>query len=455
MYTYSTYVHLDLWKERAVLGGLQRRLAERERAGAPIRVGLVGAGQMGLGLAAVLGRIPGMRLVAVADLVVGRAAAALRQNGAERAKIAEARTGVEARAASARGRLVATVAPEAVTELPVDVVVDATGVPLQAALTASWAMEARRHVILLTVEADVTVGHLLAKRAAEAGVVYTGATGDEPAATKELVEFAEFLGFEVVCAGKGKNNPLDRRANAQSLAAEARTSGVNPRLLAEFVDGTKSMVEMACLANATGLLPDVRGMHGAKATPAELAHVFIPEADGGILRRRGVVDFAMGAAPGVFVVVHTDHPVIHEELRYLKLGAGPYFALFRPFHLTSIETPVSIARAALEGEASICPLPTPVAEVITVAKRRLQSGERLGLAGEDTVYGLIEEAAVACRENLLPLGLAARAEVLRDLEADQPIRWDDVEVDDTPLLTMRREQDSLVGAGLLAPIRNS
>ena len=444
MCKYCTYVHMRLGKERPVLGRLQRKLAERERAGAPVRVGLVGAGQMGLGLAAVLGRMPGMRLVAVADLVMDRAMAALHQTGAERARIAEVRTGAEARAAAAQGRPIATTAPEAVPELPVDVVVDATGIPLQAALTASRAIEARRHVVLLTVEADVTVGHLLAKRAAEVGVVYTGAAGDEPAATKELVEFAEFLGFEVVCAGKGKNNPLDRRATAVSLAAEAKERGVNPRLLAEFVDGTKSMVEMACLANATGLVPDVRGMHGAKAAPAELARVFVPDSDGGILKRRGVVDFAIGVAPGVFVVVHTDQPVIHEGLRYLKLGTGPYFALYRPFHLASIETPVSIARAVLDGEASICPLPDPKAEVITVAKRRLLRGERLGLAGEDTVYGLIDDVGTTRRENLLPLGLAARAEMLRDLEPDQPIRWDDVTVEDNPLLAMRREQDRVV-----------
>ncbi|MBI2164444.1 MAG: hypothetical protein HYU32_10040, partial [candidate division NC10 bacterium] len=279
---------------------LRRRLEERERRGEPVRVGLVGAGQMGLGLAAVLGRMPGMRLVAVADLLLDRALDAFRHGGVRRDEIAEAGTAAGAHGALARRRRVATTVGELVPQLPVDVVVDATGIPLPAALTAARAIEARKHVVLLTVEADVTVGHLLHRRAAEAGVVYTGAAGDEPAATKELVDFARFLGFEIVCAGKGKNNPLDRRATAQSLEAEARAGGINPRMLAEFVDGTKSMVEMACLANATGLVPDVRGMHAARATPAELARVLIPIEDGGILKRRGVVDFAIGVAPGVF-----------------------------------------------------------------------------------------------------------------------------------------------------------
>jgi predicted homoserine dehydrogenase-like protein len=153
------------------------------------------------------------------------------------------------------------------------------------------------------------------------------------------------------------------------------------------------------------------------------------------------VDFAIGVAPGVFVVARTDHPVIRDELRYLKLGAGPYFAFYRPYHLASVETPVSIARAALDGQASICPLSTPVAEVITVAKRSLRPGERLGLAGEDTVYGLIEDAGVARRDGLLPLGIAPTAEVLAPIDPDQPIRWTDVAVAETPLLAMRKEQD--------------
>ncbi len=426
-----------------MLGRLRRGLQARERAGQPVRVGLVGAGQMGLGLAAVLGRMPGMRLSAVADLTPERAAAAFQQAGVRPGEIVQAVTAAEGRRALAQGRRVIATAGGLVAELPVDVVVDATGIPLAAAVTAAQAIEAGHHIVLLTVEADVTVGHLLARRAAEAGVVYTGAAGDEPAATKGLVEFAEFLGLEVICAGKGKNNPLDRRATAQSLEAEGRRRGVNPRLLAEFVDGTKSMVEMACLANATGLVPDVRGMHAAAATPAELARIFIPVEDGGILGRRGVVDFAIGAAPGVFVVVHEAHPVIREELRYLKLGDGPYFALYRPFHLASIETPVSIARAVLDGEADIAPLSIPRAEVISVAKRALRRGERLGLAGQDTVYGLIERADSARQEGLLPMGLAPNAEVLVDLAPDQAIRWEDVAVEETPLLAMRQAQERM------------
>lgn len=425
------------------LAGIREALARRARRQEPVRVGLVGAGQMGQGLAAVLGRIPGLRLVAVADLVGERARAALHHAGTAAADVAEVETEADAVAALGRARAVATTTPALLPSLPVDVVVDATGIPLQAASTALRAIEAGRHAVLLSVEADVTVGHLLARRAEQAGVVYTGAAGDEPAATKELVDFARLLGFEVVCAGKGKNNPLDRRATATSLAREAHARGLNPRMLAEFVDGTKTMVEMACLANATGLVPDVRGMHGASATPAQLSRVFVPAEDGGILTRRGVVDFAFGVAPGVFVVIHTDHRVVQEELRYLKIGEGPYFALHRPYHLASIETPLSIAAAALERQATIAPAGVPRAEVIAVAKRALRKGERLGLPGEDTVYGLIEGSETAAEEGLLPLGLAPNAELGVDLAADEPIRRADVTVEENLLWTLRVEQDRL------------
>ncbi|MGH7264673.1 MAG: NAD(P)H-dependent oxidoreductase [Candidatus Rokuibacteriota bacterium] len=418
-------------------------LGERARRDDPIRVALVGAGQMGQGLAATLGRLPGMRLLAVADLDLERARRALHHAGAAPSNVTEALTDRAAQAALARGCAVATTIPDIIPGVPVDVVVDATGDPLQAALTAVRAIEARRHIVLLSVEADVTVGHVLASRAREAGVVYTGAAGDEPAATKELVDFARFVGFEVICAGKGKNNPLDRSATAASLAAEARAKGMNPRMLAEFVDGTKTMVEMACLANATGLVPDVRGMHGARASAAELARVFVPVHDGGVLTRRGVVDFAMGVAPGVFVVIHTDHPILQDELRYLKIGDGPHFALYRPYHLASIETPLSIAAAALCGEATIAPAGPPRAEVVTMAKRALREGDRLELPGEATVYGLIESAEIAAEEGLLPIGLAPDAEVLVDMAPHQPIRWRDVRVRPTPLLKLRSEQDRM------------
>lgn len=207
----------------------------------------------------------------------------------------ETRSGHPGRAA---GKRIVTRSAELLAEAPDnEAIVEATGVPEVGAVVAEAAIRCGRHVIMLNVEADVTVGRILKRMADAAGVVYSTSAGDEYAPAKELVEFARTLGFGVVCAGKGKNNPLDRTATPDSVAERARKLGANPWMLASFVDGTKTAVEMTCLANATGLVPDTRGMHGPRATVADLASVFRPRAEGGILDRKGVVDYAIGVAP--------------------------------------------------------------------------------------------------------------------------------------------------------------
>jgi predicted homoserine dehydrogenase-like protein len=301
--------------------------------------------------------------------------------------------------------------------------------------------------VLLNVEADVTVGPLLKRMADAAGVVYTGAAGDEPAATLELWTFARTLGLEVICAGKGKNNPLDRSATPETVGARAREVGTAPKMLCSFVDGTKTMVEMAALANATGLSLTKRGLHGPEASVADLPRIFSSRAQGGILEQTGVVDYAIGVAPGVFVVFTTDLPVVVDELRYLKMGDGPNWVLYRPYHLTSLETPLSVARAVLQHEATIAPTQGLIAEVITVAKRALRAGEQIDGIGGFTVYGLVDRAEVARSENLLPLGLAQGATLKRNIEEGEPISYDDVEIDDSQtIVQLRRLQDQMLAA---------
>ncbi|TIY01294.1 MAG: homoserine dehydrogenase, partial [Mesorhizobium sp.] len=167
----------------------------------------------------------------------------------------------------------------------------------------------------------------------------------------ELIEFASALGYTIVSAGKGKNNPLNHDAVPDDYRAEALRRNMNPRMLVEFVDGSKTMVEMCAIANATGLVPDIAGMHGPKANRDELAKVLIPRADGGILSRKGVVDYTIGkgVAPGVFVIVEATHPRIIERMDDLHIGHGPYYSFFRPYHLTSLEVPLTAARIALYG----------------------------------------------------------------------------------------------------------
>jgi len=327
----------------------------------------------------------------------------------------------------------------------VDVVIDATGSPEAGAFIASTAILHKKHIITLNVEADVTIGPYLKKMADDAGVVYTVSAGDEPAALKELYDFADMLGFEVIAAGKGKNNPLDRYANPTSLKEYARSKGSSPNMMTSFVDGTKSMIEMACISNSTGLVPDCRGMHGPKADIKDLVNVFRPKEDGGILSGKGVVDFAIGnLAPGVFLIYSTKNKMVKADLEYLMLGSGPYYLLYRPYHLTSIETPLSVARAYFYGEPTITPDCGLVSEVITLAKRDLKAGEVIDGIGRYMVYGLIERYSKAKKENLLPIGISEGCILRKDIEKDKPIEYNDVSfVKNSLLQEFRRSQDKL------------
>lgn len=428
---------------------LNDTLLERDKAGQPIRVGLVGAGQMGEGLVCQMEMMHGMKAFAVADVVPGRAAAAYREAGVADDRIVETNEAGLAAQAIHEGRRVASTDPSLPSRLaPIDIVVEATGVPEVGARVALNTILNGKHMVQMNVETDATVGYILRRMARSAGVVYTLTAGDEPGATMELYDFAYSLGFNVVCVGKGKNNPLDRQATPDTLAEQAARQEMNPKMLASFVDGTKTMVEMTSLGNATGFVPDVRGMHGPEANRHTLAQTFIPKSDGGILSQDKVVEYARGVAPGVFVVFTTQQPKVAKDLRYLKLGHGPYWALYRPYHLANLETPISIARAVLKGETTIATDRLPGVETITMAKRDLKAGEKIDSLGGFTVYGSIDKAAAARNEDLLPLGLAPGCILVNDVPQDAAIRYSDVELD--PSLTivhLRRLQDQMIQEG--------
>jgi predicted homoserine dehydrogenase-like protein len=286
----------------------------------------------------------------------------------------------------------------------------------------------------------VTVGRYLGALADASGAVYSVADGDEPVSAKELVDFAYDLGFDVVCAGKGKNNPFDPAATPDSVSATADTRHMNPKMLASFVDGSKTMIEMAALANATGFVPDVIGMHGPTAQVDELSGVLRPVADGGLLSAPGRVDYAFGPAPGVFVIVTGDDAIVSEQMTYLSMGNGPYWCLYRPYHLASLEAPRSVARAVLDRRSSLRPV-TWSAEVVAVAKRDLTPGERIDGIGGHTVRGLTYPATAAT--GLLPLGLAQGCEVIEPIARDEPIPTSSVAPAGNTIEMLRRLQDEL------------
>jgi predicted homoserine dehydrogenase-like protein len=426
---------------------LNTRLKQLEESGKKINIGLVGAGQMGRGMTSQMFCMKGIRPAVISDINVDNAKKAYTLAGINPDDIAAAKTPSEAEEAISRGKYVVTDDLEVVTKaLPVDVVIDATGVPEVGAQLALESIYNGKHIVMLNVETDVTVGPILKKMADSAGVVYTVSAGDEPGAIKELYDFADGMGFEVVVVGKGKNNPLNLDANPDTVREKAEAQKMNPKMLASFVDGTKTMVEMTAVSNAIGFLPTQRGLIGLKATVKELPKLLSLKEEGGILDRYQVVEYINGIAPGVFVIVRTNLPAIREEMAYLSMGEGPNYVLYRPYHLTSIETPLSAARAYIYHEPTIAPKGAPVSETVTVAKKDLKAGEHLDSIGGYTVYGVIDTFDNAKKQNALPIGLVNKNVVLKkDIKKGETITYDAVELDESSLiLQLRRMQERLI-----------
>jgi len=428
---------------------IRSALRKRELEGRPIKAAVVGAGQMGSGLADQLAHLPGFRLAAVCDVIVERAAAA-----AARAEVrSDAVTSeAEAHRLLAEARTVVTANAEWLVGAPgIDVVVDATGIPDATARLALLAIGRTVPFVTMTVEADATVGPLLGWMARDRGSVYTVGAGDEPVVLFEMVEFARAIGLEVVCAGKGKNNRLDRTATPDAIAGEAAARGMSAKMLTAFVDGTKTMVEMASLANATGLRPDCPGMHGPHADLDDLLRVFVPVSAGGVLSSAGAVEYAVGdVAPGVFLVVTSPSAPIRRDLAYLKMGDGPYYLLVRPYHLASLEVPLSVARAVLAGEATMQASAGPVAECIAVAKRDLRVDDVIDGIGGSMVYGTIDAADRTARSGALPIGVIQGARLQRDVPRGTSLTADDVRLDQSlTIVHLRRQQDAAIQRGTL------
>ncbi|KAB2848512.1 MAG: homoserine dehydrogenase [Hyphomicrobiaceae bacterium] len=428
---------------------LAEALEERERLGRPVRVGLVGAGQMGTDIIVQTAQMPGIEIVAVADIAPDRVTEAVAMTD-RKGLVGTATTEAELTRLHGAGRIAATPDLKLVCNAQeIDVIIDATGNPEAGARVALAAIHARKHIVMMNVEADVTIGSYLAEEAAKADVVYTLGAGDEPAAAMELVRFIRTMGYPIVAAGKGKNNPFRIDAVPSQYTEEARRRNMNPRMLVEFVDGSKTMVEMVAIANACGFVPDVPGMHGPAAPRERLQDFFCPQEDGGLLSRKGVVDFsvAKGVAPGVFAIAEMRHPRVRERMADLNLGPGPYYTFLRPYHLTSLEVPLSAAAAVVFGESHMRPLAIPTAEVGCVAKRNLELGETLDAIGEYAYRGLALRKADAEARRALPIGLAQGARVTRPVRKGELITLADAEPNAaSSIVNVRHLQDEMIAA---------
>lgn len=431
--------------------GLKTKLEDLERDNNPICIGVVGAGetdtgQRGATLIAQIESVPGMSIMVVADSSVNEAVYAFKESGIPEREIEIAEDISEATKALAEGKRVATQNSDLVSKLiDIQVVLVATKDSEESAMVAFKSIMEKKHLVMLNALTDVTVGAVLKLMADNAGVVYTFSAGDEPGVILELCNFAQILGFKIIAAGKGKNNPLNCSVTPGDFKEASREKKISPEVLASFVDGTKTMLEMTSLANATGFVPDKRGMHGPKASVDDLLSVFCLKEEGGILSRTGAVDYAIGnVAPGAFVIVRTEQKSLIGELNYLKMGEGPNYLLYRPYHLGNLEAPLSIARAVFDGEPSIAPLGRWVAETIAVAKRDLKTGEKIDGIGGYTIYGTIERGEIVWAENFLPLGLAKGAKLLSDVKAGYCISNSQVRLNENSFMgVLRKLQDRL------------
>lgn len=426
---------------------IDTKLKELEKDNKSIKVGLIGAGQMGTEIICQVGDMLGMDISVVVDLDMDTAIQGYEVAGYQ--DIIKTNVLTDAEKFLKEGKHVATTNYQLATTLKeIDVVIDATGNPQMGALISLECINNKKHIVMMNVECDVTIGPILRQLAENAGIVYSLTAGDEPGSIVEVYRFAKALGFKVIAAGKGKNNPLDIYANPgqKEWIDKASARNMNAEMLVEFVDGSKTMIEMAAVSNATGLVPDIRNMHGPRCNIEELTSIFCKKDQGGILEKEGIVDFAIGNVnPSIFVIVTTERERMREALVQRDMGDGPNYLLLRPYHLCSIETPITVAQAVIYGESTAQPLKKLTSEAITEAKKDLKAGETLDGIGGYCYRAGIELADIAQKGKMLPVGLAKGAKLKCDVEKDQIITYDMVELGDSLLLQLRKLQDQIIG----------
>ncbi len=426
---------------------LMPKLAARSEAGKHVRVALIGAGKFGSMFLSQVPHIEGLEVAAIADLDPDRARAACRNVGWDEARIARTRFVDDGRAAAQADG--------------VEVVLEATGHPAAGARHALAAIEAGRHVVMVNVEADVLVGPVLARKAQAAGLVYSMAYGDQPALVSEMVDWARAAGFVVAAAGKGTKylpayhtvTPDDVWTHYGLTPEAAKAAGMNPQMFNSFLDGTKSAIEMAAIANACELDVPEAGLAFPPCGVDDLAHVLRPRRVGGQLEHDGMVEVVSSLERdgrpvfrdlrwGVYVVLKAPNDYAAACFKQYGLPTdvtGRYAAMYKPFHLIGLELSISVLNAALRGE------PTGMTrgwrgDAVAVAKRALKAGEMLDGEGGYTVYGRLMPAAASKTCRALPIGLAHGVRLTRDVAADQPVTEADVTLDESqPIVSLRRE----------------
>lgn len=425
-------------------------LAKRHAANKPIRVGMIGAGFMAKGIALqICNYTPGMDLVCICNRAIDKARIAYQQAGVSEVK--EVTSSAQLHDNIKKGNYSITEDAMLLCKAEgIDAIIEVTGAVVFGLQVALTAIEFGKHIVMMNAEVDGTVGPMLKVYADKAGVVYTNADGDQPGVEMNLYRFVKSLGVKPVLCGniKGLHDPY---RNPTTQEGFAKKWGQNPSMVTSFADGSKISFEQAIVANGTGMRVGIRGMYGPTVPMGkplkDILHLY-PLED--LLEGPGIVDYVVGAepGPGVFVLGTHDHPVQKHYLNLYKLGEGPLYLFYTPYHLCHFEVPTTVARAVLFQDAALTPLGKPCVEVVATAKIDLKAGQTIDGIGHYMTYGLCENADKSMQENLLPMGVGEGCLLKNDVPKDQVLTYDDVVLPKGRLLDKIRSEQKIHFAGL-------
>jgi predicted homoserine dehydrogenase-like protein len=418
---------------------VDKALAKRQQTGNPLRVAIVGAGYSGRNIAyQILKSFPGLRLVAISNRTLTTARQAYSSAGVTNVQVVESHNALE-EAIRSEGFAITDDAAVICEAEGIDAIIEATGTIEFGAGVVMRAVEHGKHIILMNVELDATLGPILKAYADRAGVIYSNSDGDEPGVAMNMLRFVKSIGLKPVVAGNLKGL-YDRYRTPETQRGFAERNNQKASTMTSFADGTKLSMELTVLANATGFRVGKRGMYGPALSHVNESSKFYADK----LLDGGMVDFLVGAAPGngAFVLGYSEDPVKAAYLNYLKMGGGPVYVFYTPFHLPQLEIPLTVARAVLFNDATVAPLGGPVCDALAVAKRDLKAGEILDGLGGFTCYALIENYDVSRQENALSMGVSEGCKLKRDISKDQLVTYKDVELPKGRLCDkLRIEQD--------------